>query len=145
MVRHRKTFAVALGENAAWVNPQDITQTMSGSQTVWKVVLQENSHGQDINLDRDATFGNISADQIAEMRAKRILLNEKLEPARPSFNLVDELNQRELESLIRGSCFIRTRPHPRSSRIPYSILSTSLMDKHQRGSKSLLVWLRFSI
>ena len=103
MVRHRKTFAVALGENAAWVNPQDITQTMSSSQTVWKVVLQENSHGQDINLDRDATFGNISADQIAEMRSKRILLNEKLEPPRPSFSQVDELNQRELESLIRGS------------------------------------------
>ena len=102
MVRHREIFAFALGVNAAWVNPQDITQTMSGSQTVWKVVLQENSRGQDFNLDRDATFGNISADQIAEMRAKRILLNKKLEPARPSFNLVDELNQQTLELLVCG-------------------------------------------
>ena len=93
MVRHRKTFAVALGENAAWVNPAKIAQTLSGSQTVWKVVLQENSRGQDINLSRDATVWNITPDQIAEMRARRILLNEK----------TDELPRRELESYIRGS------------------------------------------
>ena len=93
MVRLRKTFAFALGENAAWVNPQDITQIMSESQTIWKVVLQENSRGQDINLSRDATVWNITPDQIAEMRARRILLNEK----------TDELPRRELESYIRGS------------------------------------------
>ena len=100
----RNIFAFALGEHAAWVSPKDVAQIMSGPQTSWTVVLTEDvCLGQDINLSRDATFGKITPDQIAEMRARRILLNEKLEPPRPSFSQVDELNQRELESLIRGS------------------------------------------
>lgn len=72
------SFALALWEDAAWVSPQEVVQSTSGSQTVWKVVLNEDSRGQDAGIWNEVMVNNISPDQIAEMRARRILLNEKL-------------------------------------------------------------------
>ena len=87
----RNRFAFALGEDAAWVNLREISQATSGSQIVWKVVLEEDSYGQYNNPLGDATFNNISPDRIAEMRARRILLDEKLET----------MDQTMLEAFIR--------------------------------------------
>ena len=70
-------FALALQDNASWVSPKEIAQTMSGPQTFWKIVLEENDSGQGYSALSEVTFNNISSDDIAEMRAKRILLNEK--------------------------------------------------------------------
>ena len=98
----RNTFAFALGEDAAWVSPQEISQATSGSQTVWKVVLEENSHGQYDNPFDDMTFNNISPDQIAEMRARRILLDEKLETVNLWSNQSNVMNQATLELSIGG-------------------------------------------
>ena len=88
----RDIFAFAQQEDAAWVSPLEVVQTTAGSQTVWKVVLKEDITGQDSSLSNEIVVNNISADQIAEMRARRILLNEKP-------NLSD---QEMLEPFIRG-------------------------------------------
>ena len=99
----RSMFAFALGEDAAWVSPREISQTTSGSQTVWKVVLEEDSHGQYDNLLGDMTFNNISPDRIAEMRARRILLNETLEATNPLLNQPNLTYQTTLELSILES------------------------------------------
>ena len=102
MVPLRNMLAFALGDYAAWVSPQDIAQNISGSQTIWKVVLEENGHGQYGNPFDDMTFNNISPDQIAEMRAKRILLDEKLETVSLWSNQSNVMNQATLELSIGG-------------------------------------------
>ena len=98
----RNTLAVALGEDAAWVSPREISQITSGSQTVWKVVLEEDSRRQQGNPLDDMAFNNISPDRIAEMRARRILLDEKLETVSLSLNQSDPMNQTMLEAFIKG-------------------------------------------
>jgi hypothetical protein len=101
----RNIFAFALGEDAAWVSPQKIAQKLSGSQTVWEVVLKKDGSGQNDNFLGDVTFENISPDQIAEMRARRILLDEKLEELPEHFQNrtgpAGLANQATLEMFIR--------------------------------------------
>ena len=104
MVPRRNMFAFALGEDAAWVSLRAISQTMSGSQTVWKVVLEEDSRGQYDDPFDGMTFNNISPAQIAEMRARRILLDEPLKIVNPSLNQPNLMNQTEsdLDFFISG-------------------------------------------
>ena len=102
MIPLRNTFAFALEDHAAWVSPQDISQNISGSQTAWKVVMKEDSRKQYDNLLGDMTFNNISPDQIAEMRAKRILLDERIEAVIPSLNQPNLMNQTTLDIFITG-------------------------------------------
>ena len=102
----RNTLAFALGEDATWVTPREISQTTSGSQTVWKVVLQEDSRGQ-YPVDNVA-LSHISPDRIAEMRARRILLDEKLDDTLEELpehfqnrtGMLGSFNQMALEALI---------------------------------------------
>ena len=99
-------IAFALGEDAAWVKPQEVVQTASGSQTVWKVILKEERHKQNGSPLGDFTFGTISPDKMAEMRARRILLNEKLEVPPGNFQnrtgLAGLANETTLELFVRG-------------------------------------------
>ena len=60
-------IAFALGEDAAWVKPQEVVQIASGSQTVWKIILKEERHKQNGSPLGDFTFGTISPDRMAEM------------------------------------------------------------------------------
>lgn len=113
----RWILGFALQEDAAWVSPQEVVQTMSSSQTVWKVVLKEDSGGQGFSfLDDDVTFGSISPDQIAEMRARRILLDEKLEELPKNFQnqtgFARLANQAMLESFIRGQTKLKVLESP---------------------------------
>ena len=107
MVPLHNIFGFGLGEDAAWVSPREISQTTSGSQTVWKIVLEEDSRGQYNNPYDEMAINNISPDRIAEMRARRILLDEKLETVNPSLNSTNLIYQPTsepsiLESSIRG-------------------------------------------
>lgn len=95
------TFAFAFQEDAAWVSPQKVVQTTSGSQTFWEVVLKEDSRGHGADIWNEATINNISPDQIAEMRARRILLNEKLGRINQT-GLMGLANDPMLESFIEG-------------------------------------------
>ena len=99
-------IAFALGEDAAWVKPQEVVQIASGSQTVWKIILKEERHKQNGSPLGDFTFGTISPDKMAEMRAKRILLDEKLGELPPDFQNrtgpAGLFNETTLEMFIRG-------------------------------------------
>ena len=115
MFPSREPFAFAVGEEAAWVHPQEIAQTMSGTTTVWKAVLKRESPRQNDDLFGNVTFANLSPNEIAELRARRLLLDEKLEVASASLNQVNIMNQTTLESFIRGtnpSLEIRECPIP---------------------------------
>ena len=72
-----RKLAFAHKDGAAWVKLKDVTQTTSGSKTVWKVKLEEDSRWQDSNFLHEIKVNNIGPNQIAELRARRILLDEK--------------------------------------------------------------------
>ncbi len=99
-------IALALREDAAWVKPQDIVETASGSQIVWKAVFNEKRHRQNGNPLGEMTFGSLSPDKMAEMRAKRILLDEKLGELPPDFQNrtgpAGLFNEATLEMFVRG-------------------------------------------
>ena len=100
-------IALALREDAAWVKPQEIVETASGSQIVWKVVLNVERHRKNGNPLGEITFGSFSPDKIAEMRARRILLNEKLGELPQDFQnqtgTAGLFNEVSLEVFVRGS------------------------------------------
>ena len=98
----RDVFALALQDDAAWVSPQEVIQSTSGSQTIWKVVLKNVGNGQTSSFTDELAIGDVSTDQIAEMRARRILLNEKSIANSPSSHQVNVLYQEMLESFVRG-------------------------------------------
>ena len=99
-------IALALGEDAAWVKPQEIVETASGSQIVWKVIFKEERHRQNGNPLGEMTFGSLSPDKMAEMRARRILLDEKLGELPQDFQNqtgpVGLFNEATLEMFVRG-------------------------------------------
>ena len=99
-------IALALREDAAWVKPQEIVETASDSQIVWKVVFNEERHRQNANPLGEMTFGSLSPDKMAEMRARRILLDEKLDELPPDFqNRIGPaglFNEATLEMFVRG-------------------------------------------
>ena len=98
----RDALAFALQEDAAWVIPQEVVQNTSGSQTIWKIVLKNVGNGQASTFFDEMAIGNVSSDQIAAMRARRILLNEKPTVDRPSLNQVNASDQEMLESFVHG-------------------------------------------
>lgn len=95
------TFAFALQEDAAWVSPQKVVQTTSGSQTFWEVVRKEDSREHGADIWNELQYNNLSPIQIAEMRARRILLNEKLGRINQT-GLMGLANDSMLESFIEG-------------------------------------------
>ena len=112
-----EVFPFALQDDAAWVSPQEVMQNTSGSKTIWKVVLKNVGNDQPFSFVDELTIGNVSPDQIAEMRARRILLNEKPMVDSSSPNQVDAFHQNMLESYIRGTDVSR---HETSIQVPES-------------------------
>ena len=99
-------IALAFREDAAWGKPQEIVETASGSQIVWKVIFKEERQRQNANPLGEMTFGSLSPDKMAEMRAKRILLDEKLEALPGDFQNrtgpAGLFNEATLEMFVRG-------------------------------------------
>ena len=92
------TLACAYREYASWVVPQNIVETSSH----WEVLLNLNNKTQNYDPFSEATVGNISPDQIAEMRARRVLLAEKLDAANPVLSYSNTFDQMVLEMHICG-------------------------------------------
>lgn len=99
---HSRRFGFAYQEEALWGSIQDIVETTSGSQTVCKVTLDIDNRDQGYNFFSEMTVNGIPPDKIAEMRARRILLNEKLEDVNPALSQSDVFSQSMLEGYIRG-------------------------------------------
>lgn len=98
---------------AAWVMPKKVVETTSG----WEILLELNNQGQNFNFFGETTVNGISPDQIAEMRARRILLDEKLDAIKPVGDFVNVLNQRMLEIHIGGA---PSSPHECNLPVPAS-------------------------
>ncbi len=96
-------FPCAYRDDAAWVKPKEVVETMTG----WELLLEINNQGQ--NFDPFSPFSEMTVngfgpDRFAEMRARRILLDEKVDPIKPGGSQpVDFFNQERLELHIRGS------------------------------------------
>lgn len=127
-------LAFALQEDAAWVSPQSVAQSTSGAQTVWKVVLKEDSEEQHFSPLGEVAYNNISPDQIAEMRAKRILLDEKLGYSNPS-GFAGFANDSLLESFIQGGTSSSYEPGLQIQESPLPNLYLSFGDTPQRFQK----------
>ena len=99
-------IALALREDAAWVKPQEIVETISGSQIVWKVVFKKETPTRNGDPLGEITFGSFTPEKFAEERAKRILLDKKLRELPADFQhktgTVGLLNEASLELFIRG-------------------------------------------
>ncbi len=127
-------LAFALQEDAAWVSPQSAVQITSGSQTVWEVVLKENSEKQNFGPLGEIAYNNISPDQIAEMRAKRILLDEKLGYSN-QVGFAEFANDSLLESFIQGGTSSSYEPGLQIQESPLPNLYRSFGDMPQRFQK----------
>ncbi len=94
------TLPCAYRTHAAWIKPKEVVETTSG----WGILLDIDNQSQTSGPFDNATVMDISPDEIAEMRARRILLDEKLDAIKPGGNqTVDFLNHETLELHIRGS------------------------------------------
>ena len=100
-------IALALREDAAWVKPQEIVETTSGSQNVWKVVFTEERQRQNMDPLGEVTFGSFTPEKLAKERAKRILLDKKLGELPADFQNrtgpAGLLNEVTLEMYVRGT------------------------------------------
>ena len=110
----RPILPCAYRDHAAWVKPKEVVETMSG----WKILLEIDNQGQNFNLFSEVTFNGISPDQFANMRARRILLDEKVDATKSGGSQpVDFLNQETLELHIRG---LPSSPHERGLEVSAS-------------------------
>lgn len=98
---YNRRFGFAYQEDAAWGSIQEIVETTSGGQTVCEVILDVDSGDRSYNFFSEATVNGITPDQIAEMRTRRILLDEKLEGVNSALSR-NVLDQNMLEIHIRG-------------------------------------------
>lgn len=96
-------FAFAFRDYAMWAKPVEVAQISTEGTTVWEVRLIEDTTGKVYkNRKKKVFFENLTFDQIANMRAKRILLNEKLDTASATLNHANVFNRMLLEYQIRG-------------------------------------------
>lgn len=96
-------LAFAHEEDAAWVKPREVAQISTEGRTVWEIVLKEDTTGKAFKPRTEAVdFKNLTPDQIACMRAKRLLLDEKLETTDLFLTQPTVFNQMLLETAIRG-------------------------------------------
>ena len=130
---NRKVFALALQDDAAWIHPRDVVQTTSDSKTVWRVELGDDTRGRPSFSFGEMAYNDISPDQIAEMRARRILLNEWVfqETADPLRNVNDTL----LDSFISGFALSGNENRMQVSGSPIPTLYRSTEESSERFLK----------
>jgi hypothetical protein len=94
-----KSVAVAFGLNALEARIENASQLREAGREVWTVTLQPEKEGHDNGIF-EFSMNGWSADDIAELRARRILLNEQVGGAR--FSAMDRLNAGLIEHNVRG-------------------------------------------
>ena len=99
-----------------------------------EVVLKENSEKQNFSPLGEIAYNNISPDQIAEMRAKRILLDEKLGYSN-QVGFAEFANDSLLESFIQGGTSSSYEPGLQIQESPLPNLYRSFGDMPQRFQK----------
>lgn len=123
-VRRNRPFAFALEDDAAWVYPQEVVQSASHSQTVWKVEMVEETWGRPNLPLGEMAYNKFSPDQIAEMRAKRILLDERT--FQKTADTLRGVNDTLLDSFISGFTLSGNENRLQVSGSPFPVLFQSL-------------------
>jgi len=96
-------LAFAHQEDAAWVKPREVAQLSTEGETIWEVILTEDTTGKAFKYRTEKVdFEHLTLDQIAYIRAKRLLLDEQLDAASSSLTQVNIFDQMLLEFQIRG-------------------------------------------
>ncbi len=96
-------IAFAHHEDAAWVKLREVAQISTESKTVWEVVLKEETVSRAYkHRTEPVILDSLTLDKVADMRAKRLLLDEKLESASTSLTQATVFDQMLLEAQIRG-------------------------------------------
>jgi hypothetical protein len=101
---HNKNAQVAFGTSAYLCRLENVRQIREGGSEYWRLNLQP--HRGDYGTSSEMAFESHSADDIAELRARRLLLNEQL-PSSQSSNNVQitssaRINETMLEVLVQG-------------------------------------------
>jgi hypothetical protein len=103
-----QNVAVAYGTSAELGKLANITRTRRGSSDVWILTLKELSTRFSESLS-EMSYNGITSDEIAEMRVRRILLNERLKKK-------EAFQDAMLESFVRGhssAIQVHESPFPR--------------------------------
>lgn len=99
---YSRSFGFAYQDDAAWGSIQEIVETTAESQTVCEVILNLDSRNQGYSFFSEATVNGIPADEIAKIRARRILLDERLEDANSVLGQSNVFDHVLPEIYIRG-------------------------------------------
>lgn len=98
-----EAIAFAHQEDAAWVKLRTVAQISTGCETVWEILLKEETVSSAYkNRTEPVILEQLTLDQVAGLRAKRLLLDEKLDAARSSLTQTTVFDQMLLEAQIRG-------------------------------------------
>ena len=98
-----EAIAFAHQEDAAWVKLRTVAQISTGCETVWEIHLKEETVTSAYkNRTEPVILEQLTLDQVADLRAKRLLLDEKLEDANPAVMQTTVFDQMLLEAQIRG-------------------------------------------
>ena len=109
------TIACAYREYAAWVTPQDIVEASSH----WEIRFNSDTRRNNYDPFNEMTVNGIPPDEIAKMRARRILLDEKLEDANPVLSQNNVFDQMTLEMHI---CGMSTSSHEPQLQVTESVI-----------------------
>jgi len=96
-------LAFAHQDDAGWVKPREVVQLSTEGKTIWEVILTEDTTGKAFKYRTEKVNSeHLTLDLIAYMRAKRLLLDEKLEAASSSLTPANTFDQMLLDIQIRG-------------------------------------------
>jgi len=76
--KSNKPVAIAFGLRMFLGTVKSVKEQLSGGQYTVAVSLREDERAYGDSFTRDMAFNNLSADELAEMRARRILFDERL-------------------------------------------------------------------
>jgi hypothetical protein len=96
----RDPLGVAYGMNALLAQIKSIKQVVEGGREVWHLELQPDDSYSRGSVMSEYNLSGYSPDVVAEMRAKRILLNEKLQAGHPG--RMNDLGMGMLEHAVQG-------------------------------------------
>ena len=98
-----EALAFAHQEDAAWVKLRAVAQISTERETVWEIHLKEETATSAYkHRTEPVILEQLTLDWVADMRAKRLLLDEKLDAATLPLTQTTVFDQMLLETAIRG-------------------------------------------
>ena len=102
-INQLEAIAFAHQEDAAWVKPRAVAQISTEGETVWEIHLKEETVTSAYkHRTEPVILEQLTLDRVADLRAKRLLLDERLEAATLSLTQATVFDRMLLETHIRG-------------------------------------------